>query len=166
MREMIRQFLHMLFPDVQLFRPRVTERRRAQSGRIPVSCVTADIVQEPRQTRALVRAGKRNGQRVAVGPDRRPLWEVRGWRRKGRQMVGAFRTPRGSIAGFITVDRAGRPREYYLINPPESLLNGPKEACFRPRRNGTYWVHFSHPPQELDGGIVAIETLIRDALAT
>lgn len=153
MFEMLLQFLRFWFPRVKFWRPRVTLRSDlpAVRPRPPVLCVP------PRRDQ--------KGRPLVVCADKRPLWQIRTWRREGRQLVGAFRTPRGSIAGRITLDRGGRPHEYFLINPPASLLNGPKKPCFRSRGKKLYWVHFSNLPRELDGGIVAIESLIRDALA-
>jgi len=153
MFEMLREFLHFWFPSVRAWRPRVTVR-----SDVPVVPPQPSVLRVPPRV-------DRQGRRLTVGVDRRPLWKVRGWRRKGDKLVGAFRTPRGSIAGAITLDRANRPQDYYLINPPASLLDGPKKPCFRPRGKNLYWVHFSRMPRELDGGIVAIESLIRDAFA-
>ena len=153
MPEMLRQFLHFWFPSVKAWRPPVKVR-----SDLPVVRPRPTVLQVPPRH-------DQRGHPIVVGVDRRALWQVRQWQRQGQQLVGAFRTPRGSIAGVITLDQAGRPQDYYLINPPQSLLNGPKKPCFRPRGRQRYWVHFSQLPRELDGGIVAIESLIRDALA-
>jgi hypothetical protein len=97
-----------------------------------------------------------------VTADRRPLWEVRGWRAKGSTLVGAFRTPYGSLAGEII--RYANPPEFYVVNPPAALLSGPHGSCFRQRGNRRYFVHFSRPSSSIDAGLVAVERLLVQAL--
>jgi hypothetical protein len=106
-------------------------------------------------------AGRRNQRRVT--PDSRPLREVRGWRRVGNVLKGAYRTRYGSFAGEIDVSSA-RP-SFWIINPPAAVLNGPHRPCFRPRGGGgRYWVHFGMSSFEIDAGIAAIERLIFQSL--
>lgn len=100
----------------------------------------------------------RNGRPV-VEPDSRPLWQLRGWRAQGEKLVGAFRTPRGSYAGEISLANRHRP-EFFIVNPPPTLLTGSHAACFRSRGGGRYFVHFGVAHPEPDAGIAAIEKLI------
>jgi hypothetical protein len=100
---------------------------------------------------------------VRVERDRRALWDVRGWKRQGDRLEGAFRTPRGSFVGEVILHGRGQP-EFYILNPPEGLLKGSHGSCFRSRRNGRYWVHFGRASYDVDAGIVAIEKLIARAL--
>jgi hypothetical protein len=102
------------------------------------------------------------GGRIQVRADRRPLWETRCWRQRGRWLVGAFRTPLGSVAGEIFTE--GEIPEFYIINPPKALLSGGHGACFRWRRPGRYFVHFASFSPDIDAGIVAVEKLIVAAL--
>lgn len=101
---------------------------------------------------------------VRVQRDRRPLWELRGWRREGNRLVGAYRTPRGSFVGVI--DLVNKKRVHFFIwNPPPGLLNGDHSACFRKRgKKGMYFVHMGVESPEIDAGIVAIENLIARAI--
>lgn len=113
----------------------------------------------------------RHHGRIVVGADTRPLWVVRGWRREGNALHGAFRTPEGSVAGLIEIDHLGRPANLYVINPPPRLMSGSHGSCFKIRppmsRRGFkhFWVHFSTPPPEVDAAIVAVEDLCRQALS-
>lgn len=102
-------------------------------------------------------------RRTTVRPDSRSLYEVRGWRRNGDKLVGAFRTPRGSIAGEISLASPHHP-DFFVINPPKSILNGSHGACFRQRGGKRYFVHFAQSTPEIDGGIVAIEKLLAKSL--
>src|SRR5688572_20447436 len=45
-----------------------------------------------------------------------PLWHVRGWRRDGKWLVGAYRTRQGACAGEILLDWRGRAKDYFLYN--------------------------------------------------
>jgi hypothetical protein len=54
---------------------------------------------------------------------------------------------------------------FYILNPPEAVLRGKHRACFRPRKDGGwFWVHFGKASRDIDSGLVAIETLIHQAL--
>lgn len=104
------------------------------------------------------------GNGIHVTANRTPLWQLRGWIRKGPKLTGAYRVPgRGAVAGEIEPD--GRYPNFYVINPPQALLTGPHGPCFRPRGAGRYWVHFSNTASgDLDSMLVAVERLIADAL--
>lgn len=105
-----------------------------------------------------------NPGKIAVSPDTRNLWELRGWRRDGgAKLRGAFRTPRGSFAGEISLENRGRP-DFFIVNPPPALLKGAHGACFRSRGGGRYFVHFGLTSPEVDSGIVAIEKLLANVL--
>jgi len=105
-----------------------------------------------------------NGRgRVLVEVDRRPLWQLRGWRVEGHSLIGAYRTPRGSFVGEIRLTDRNRP-EYFILNPPAQLLRSSHGPCFRARGEGRYWIHFYQSSSEIDAGIVGVEKLIVAAL--
>ena len=138
-----------------LNRPRV----RVQSDMVatrPVARVT---------TRPQIAQRRALGEPVKVQVDSRPLWVVRGWRRNAKTnvLIGAFRTEVGSFVGNIHLAKQKRP-EFYIKNPPPALLAGSHSACFRPRGDGWYFVHFGLTSANLDAGIVGIEKLIVQAL--
>jgi len=113
-------------------------------------------VKRPRRTR--------NSGRLVVEPTSDPYWVVRGWKRRGNKLTGAYRTPRRSVAGEIELDSGGRPT-FFVINSPQPVLSGSHGACFRPREDGRYWVHFSTAAtRDIDGGILAIEEIVGRAL--
>lgn len=115
-------------------------------------------------SRAVARRGSacRRSGRLQVRADERPYWVIRGWRRVGNTLEGAYRTSSGSFAGEIKLDRAGR-ATFFIINPPKQVLTGAHRPCFRGRGGGRFWVHLSRG-WDVDGGIIAIEAIIADAL--
>ncbi len=115
------------------------------------------------QQRAKVRSvsPSANG-RVAVRPNHRPYWVLRGWRRVGNKLVGAYRTRLGSFAGEIELGHSGRAM-FFIINPPGEVRTGPHGACFRRRHGERFWIHFNRG-YGVDGGILAVEAIIADAL--
>lgn len=117
--------------------------------------------EQPSRGRPLV-AGPRRPGSVVIGPDTRPLWQIRGWQRNGQTFTGAYRTPRGSFLGKIEL-KWGQP-SFFILNPPAAILTGPHGACFRRREQGWYWVHFGKESKEIDSGLVAIEVLLHKAL--
>lgn len=108
-----------------------------------------------------------SGRQIQIERDRRSLTEVRGWKRDGNRLIGAYRTPRGSFVGEISLTHPSNP-EFFILNPPESLLTGRHASCFRKRNSGKqgdrYFVHFGLSNPDIDAGIVAIEKLIAQAL--
>lgn len=109
-----------------------------------------------RRAPAAVRTGTR-----AV-PDARPLVEIREWKRNGHEFKGCYRTTFGSYEGLIDVSSV-KP-QFFIVNPPASVLNGPHRACFRPRGKGLYFVHFGKSSFDIDAGIAAVERLIYQSL--
>lgn len=103
--------------------------------------------------------------RILVPRDSRPLWQVRGWRKAGRHLVGAYRTPLGSYSGEIDIGFGLGQPEFYILNPPAELLRGPHRACFRARGKNRFWIHFSATSKDVDSGIVAVEALLVRALS-
>lgn len=84
---------------------------------------TASAITRVRTSLPKPSSGSRHVQR-----DRRPLWEMRGWRTDGSRLAGAYRTPRGSYCGEIELSN-GRP-EFYIRNPPAGLLKAPPQGLF------------------------------------
>jgi hypothetical protein len=108
-------------------------------------------------------AGMRRRTSTVVRPDSRPLWQIRGWQKRSeKEYFGAYRTVLGSVVGQAVITDGIL--MYFILNPPQQLLNGAHGACFHPRNNGWYWVHFSKVPKDLDSGIVSVECLIHEAL--
>ena len=126
----------------------------------PESTPTSRSTSAPRVRRRASRPGA-----TLVEPNRNPLWVLRGWRRRGNELIGAYRTARGSVSGIVQLDGQQRALSYVILNPPEALLTGPHGACFRRRGEGRYWVHFSQSHLDVDAGIVAVERLLTLALA-
>ena len=100
---------------------------------------------------------------LVVRPDVRPLWETKKWQKKKKTLFGTYKTALGSFGGKIVLNKSIP--EYFILEPPRELLNGPHRECFRPRDGGWYWVHFHSTSADVDSGIVAIEGCLYDALS-
>jgi hypothetical protein len=111
----------------------------------------------------VLRSILRIARRLRIRPDSRPLWQARGWKQTDAQtLVGAFRTPAGSVSGEIHL-QDGSP-DFFIRNPPRRLLKGSHGSCFRPRGDGLYWIHFATPHRDIDAGLAAVEVLVFNAL--
>jgi len=94
-----------------------------------------------------------------------PYWQELGWQPDGNRLNGFYRTPGGSFEGYVLDWRSRSPR-FYIIRPPRELKKHPHWACFRPRGNGLYWVHFARTPPGPDPGIIEIEKVLGEALSS
>lgn len=140
--------------------------RLFESGRAQVRPIARPVRETVHPLRQRIPGSRTRGAArtaLRVERDRRPLWQVRGWRREGHRLIGAYRTPRGSFLGEIDVVNKGRPH-FFIKNPPAGLLKGGHSACFRKRGGGVYFVHMGVQSPEIDAGIVAIEKLIAQVL--
>jgi len=134
---------------------------KALSGRAPKAQPTVGQG-TPRRVARVTAPPSRRARGIVVGPDKRPLWQIRGWRRKGKRYVGAYRTPWRSFSGSI--EFGGRSASYFILNPPAAVLEGSHGACFRPRGGGWFFIHFRVAPPEVDAGIAAVEALLLRSL--
>lgn len=91
-----------------------------------------------------------------------PLHQERGWRQKGDELVGYFRTRRTAVRGRIAKPFSRSP-EFFVIDPPSELLNGEHSACFSKRRKGVYAIHFNDKPVDVTAGIMSVENTIQEA---
>ena len=119
------------------------------------------VVEGPK---AIVKPPEVVNGRIQVGRDTSPLHVMRGWRRKGNKLFGAYRLGRlGSWAGEIHLSIIGKPT-FFITNPPKEVFtsHGP---CFRRHRGDVYAVHFGIGGAGIDDGIVGIEKLISRSLS-
>ncbi len=107
--------------------------------------------------RVVAPAGARapSGRRP-VKRNTQPFHEERGWKPRGSAIRGYYRTKHGSFAGRIERPLS-RDAEYFIIDPPKRLLDGPHGACFRQRGPREFFVHWNRPPETVDVGILRIE---------
>lgn len=94
-----------------------------------------------------------------------PLWQKRQWQKRGRSLYGYFRTPLGAVKGRIDAASSRYP-QFFVVKPPKSLKSHSHSACFRHRGNGTYWIHFNGHMSSVDAGIVAVERILAQCLAS
>jgi len=92
------------------------------------------------------------------------LWEKLGWRKKGNEYRGFYRTRFGSYPGRIVEGRA-RDFKFYIKDPPAALKVHPKWQCFKYCGKGNFWVHQSQPAKDVDGGIIEIQRIVEEAFS-
>ena len=85
--------------------------------------------------------------------------EERKWARRGRDLVGYYRTKFGSFQGRIE-DAFGRDPQYFIYDPPRQVLDGPHGICFHARGPAKFWVHWSLKPDGVDTGIKQVEQTV------
>jgi hypothetical protein len=137
-------------------------------GSLPVSTTPQRIEIRPEarpEVQRIIIRRLRKRKPIAIRPRTAPYWEERGWRLVGTNLVGEYRTPRGTCAG--TISKAGSPRpEFFIHNPPAALQEHDHWACFSDVGGGRYSIHFNPHPPFPDAGIVAVERVLAEALAS
>jgi len=91
-----------------------------------------------------------------------PVWQDKGWHRRGSRYTGYYRTPFGAYEGFINERYRGN-LEFYIRNAPDCLQLHSHRACFWPKGKGLLYVHFSKAARTPDEGIMAIERILKEA---
>jgi hypothetical protein len=122
------------------------------------------VVAPVKRERIVVSPVQRN--RVVVKPKYRPYWQTQDWVVVGDTLVGQYKTPLGSTAGYIENYKSREPL-FYVVNPPTQLKRHPHRHCFQSRESrdkGHYWVHFGTKPRNPDSGILEIEKILMEAL--
>ena len=90
-----------------------------------------------------------------------PYWQEHGWSKSGKGYSGYFATDYGRWIGTIKESYIGN--NYFIIDPPDTLLNGSHSACFTHKGKGRYFIHFSRKPKDISSGIITIENLISES---
>ena len=93
-----------------------------------------------------------------------PYWQEAGWKPNGNRLTGHYRTQPGSYEGYIVGWQSPEP-QFYVVKPPSQLQYHEHSACFLPRRDRHFLVHFARRSSSVDAGIVEIETVLSQALA-
>ncbi len=106
-----------------------------------------------------------NGRRaVRVPRNTQPLWQERGWTQQGDDLLGHFRTKRGSFEARIK-GAFGRNPEFFIYDPPAALLRGSHGQCFQQRDKHIFFVHWSKRPADVNTGILRVEHCLIEALS-
>lgn len=99
---------------------------------------------------------------IRVAPKDHPLWESKGWKQSGNQLLGFYETSQHAVRGLV--DRIDSPRpDLFIFDPPPELRQHPHWICFRQVREGVFRIHFSPAPANADEGILTVERLLADA---
>jgi len=119
--------------------------------------------------RKLIPAKKR--ELITVQRDTRSYVEQQGWTGMNArlwqllpvwgELRGYYRTRYGSFKGKITIQ--GFTSKFYIYDPPSELRSYSHWSCFNIQPDGSYFVHFTTPPQDIDSGIMMIERIIVEA---
>lgn len=95
---------------------------------------------------------------IIVRPQNRSYLEDKRWIKTAKGYEGYYQTKYGVWKGKI--EKGPNSWEFYIFNPPESLLHGEHENCFRFEGNGWYWIHWQDKPRMVSDGIMAMERVI------
>ncbi len=103
-----------------------------------------------------------NGRKV-IRRNSIPFWKERGWLRKKEELHGYYRVNHRAYEGKIRNPFSERPR-FYILKPPEEILQGPHGVCFVPRGKNVYWIHISPKPESLNVGIKSVENCLSETV--
>jgi len=78
------------------------------------------------------------------------------WQERGDRLVGTYQTQNHSYAGYLT-DWELASREFFIVNPPQSLRDHSQDNRLIHRGNGRYLVRFAKRPIDARAGIQSIE---------
>jgi hypothetical protein len=101
---------------------------------------------------------------VVIHPVDRPYWALQHWNLVGNRLNGFYRTPHGSVRGYVQYPQAPRP-EFYIVQPPKELRQHSHWMCFHPAGADTFSVHFYPAPPSADAGILEIEKVLGEAFS-
>ena len=130
---------------------RAVERMLAEANALQRSPRPLVMLRTPRST-----------SRLSVHPIDRPYWELKHWRANGNRLRGFYRTPHGSIEGYIKHYKSSRP-EFFIVNPPQQLRRHKHWICFHNVGSNRYSIHFSPAPSSADAGILEVEKVLAEA---
>jgi hypothetical protein len=91
-----------------------------------------------------------------------PYWQESNWIKTGNTYRGTFKTDYGSWRGVVERNYEGD-YSYYIFEPPKQLLDSDHGPCFTDKGKGRFAIHFSEKPENVDSGIITIESVITDA---
>ena len=93
-----------------------------------------------------------------------PMWQLKGWDRKGDAYTGPFATRFGPRKGRI-VFSGPRFISLEIHNPPRELWTSghPHNICFHKSKKDFYAIHFNDEPKTVDSAIVNTERLFEEA---
>ena len=103
-------------------------------------------------------------QRISVKRNTRQLYQERGWRRRGDSLHGYYRTARGAFKGRIDNPLSKKPK-FFIIKPPQEVLDGDHGPCFVDRGGNTFVIHFYPRPKDVNTGIIRVEHCILESFS-
>lgn len=86
------------------------------------------------------------------------------WEKQADRWVGSYRTSTATYDGYIRNLESAR-REFYIVSPPQVLLNHTNGRALIHRGNGRYQVQFAVAPHSAVAGVEAIERMLIEAEA-
>jgi hypothetical protein len=110
----------------------------------------------------VAQAVRGRGPAVTVQRRQIPLWQERGWTRRGNTYSGSYQTRYGAFWGEIR-EHGGSDIEFFLYQPSREIQRHNHWVCFQHRGNGWYLVHMGKRPKDVSSGILTIERLIAEA---
>lgn len=91
-----------------------------------------------------------------------PYWQESSWIKTSNTYRGSYKTDYGSWRGLIDRNYEND-YSFFIFNPPQELKESDHWQCFSDKGSNKFLIHFSEKPQNVDSGIITVESLIRDA---
>lgn len=91
-----------------------------------------------------------------------PYWQESNWIKTGNTFRGTFKTDYGSWRGIVERNYEGD-HSFYIFELPQALKDSDHGQCFSYKGNGRFLIHFSEKPENVDSGIISIESLIAES---
>ena len=90
-------------------------------------------------------------------------WQDKSWIKKGDTYQGRFGFNGHSCPGTVIWGKRGL-KDCFIAHPPRELWESEHRACFFPRGNGNYLVHFHKVPRSVDATILTVENVLNKAI--
>lgn len=91
-----------------------------------------------------------------------PYWQESSWIKTRGTFRGTFKTDYGSWRGLIERNYEGD-YSFYIFELPQVLKDSDHGQCFSHKGNGKFQIHFSEKPENVDSGILTVESVIAEA---
>ena len=91
-----------------------------------------------------------------------PYWQESNWIKTGNTFRGTFKTDYGSWRGLVERNYKDD-YSFYIFEPPQQLKDSDHGQCFTDKGKGRFMIHFSEKPENVDSGIITIESVIAEA---
>ena len=90
-----------------------------------------------------------------------PYWQESNWIKTGDTFRGSYKTDYGSWRGLIERNFEDD-FSFYIFELPQALKDSDHGQCFTYKGGSKHLIHFSEKPNDVNSGIITVESLITD----